>query len=188
MGILLQRRFSMKRNIKWQFFEPNAVPMTVSSPEGPISIEQWSIHDDLEQWIGNCDFTVTNAVVDKLDTIEGIDTLQVISRHRFIIGIGKMFTFHDVRLKIDSVLCNKNANDTELDKIDNTKVKDEINKLQSNLKSYKYWAIYVFPNGKIDYCASNELDDSFLEKYDVFNKAKNLSSGILIQNAEESYD
>ena len=39
--------------------------------------------------------------------LEGIELLKVFSRYRFLVGVGKMFEFSDVRKTIEDTLTNK---------------------------------------------------------------------------------
>lgn len=186
------------KKINWQFldmqeveFEPMeameqmeelGLPLNIIMPKRPI------IHDDLEYWIGNCNFTITESIVDKLDHINGIEILKPVSKHRFVIGLGKMFNLTDVRKDIDKIVCGKTRNQIELDRMDNTKIQGRVDELKNSLKTYQHWAIYILPNGTIDYCASNELDKDFLEKVECFSESQFYSNGVLIHSNEENYD
>lgn len=178
----------MAKQIKWEFFDIlDASLKTINSEGGPVIVEQHSIHDTLEHWIANCNFPITRRIVDKLDLIDGIDVLYVLSKHRFMIAIGKLFTIDTIKVAIDKAICNKDDREIELSKLDNARVKLEIEELSQSLKKdYKYWSIYVYPDGKIDFCASNKLDDTFLSKYECFNSFHKYSKGVLI-NGEENY-
>ena len=186
------------KNINWQFldmmevdFEPMEAMEQMEElglPSGMILPRPATIHDDLEYWIANCNFPITKQIVDILDNINGIELLKVVSKHRFVIGLGKMFNLTEVRKDIDKMVCGKTKNQTELDRIENTKVQNKVDELRTTLKTYRHWAIYVLPNGTIDYCASNELDTEFLEKVECFSESQFYSNGVLIHSNEENYD
>lgn len=188
----------VSRNINWQFldmdevnFEPiEAIEQMeeMGLPAGIMLPRAETIHDDLEYWIANCDFPITTGIVDKLDHINGIELLKVVSKHRFVIGLGKMFNLTDVRKDIDKFVCGKTKNQTELDRIENVKIHNKIDELKVSLKSYQHWAIYILPNGTIDYCASNELDGEFLEKFECFSESQLYSNGVLIHSNEENHN
>ena len=63
---------------------------------------------------------------------------------------------------------------------------DEFEALQKKLKAEsKHWAIFVFPNGELDYTFTNDKDDdAFLEKMIVYNEARVISGGIVV-NSED---
>ena len=73
----------------------------------PISqqlIEDISMLNNFECWMGHTNFDITPAIKNQLDTIRGVELLKVCSRYRFFIGIGKMFEFSDVRKDIEDTL------------------------------------------------------------------------------------
>lgn len=51
-------------------------------------------------WMGHCNFPLTNALVLKLNETEGIEYLEILSKYRFMIGLGQAFTLKDVRANI----------------------------------------------------------------------------------------
>ena len=62
----------------------------------PISqqlIEDISMLNNFECWMGHTNFDITPEIRDRLDKIKGIELLKICSRYRFFIGIGKMFVF-----------------------------------------------------------------------------------------------
>ena len=54
-------------------------------------------------WIGHTNFNITLDIKNKLDTIEGVELLKVFSRYRFLVGVGRMFKFTDVRKRIEEL-------------------------------------------------------------------------------------
>tara|TARA_Y100001938_G_C8088076_1_gene433315 strand:+ start:2119 stop:2571 length:453 start_codon:yes stop_codon:yes gene_type:complete len=67
-----------------------------------------SLATNFECWIGHTNFNLTENIKDKLDQIEGVEMLKVYSRYRFLVGIGRMFDFSDVRKNIESIF-NKDS-------------------------------------------------------------------------------
>jgi|TARA_R110000744_G_scaffold167267_1_gene284656 hypothetical protein len=53
-------------------------------------------------WIGHTNFNITPAVKKTLDEVNGVEVLKICSRYRFFIGIGKMFSFKNVREEIEN--------------------------------------------------------------------------------------
>ena len=58
-------------------------------------------------WIGHTNFNLKNSIKNKLNEVDGIEVLNIISRYRFFIGIGKMFKFTEVRKDIEKTICSK---------------------------------------------------------------------------------
>jgi hypothetical protein len=148
-----------------------------------------NVNDNVEYWMGHSNFPITTSILDELDNTDGIDILKPISKYRFIIGLGIHFNLTDVRNEIDRNILGKNKNHCELDRICNEKIKGDAYSLLSQLtQEYKHWAIYILPNGNIDYCASNELDESYVKKFEGFNLSKQYSNGVLIcSDGKSSY-
>lgn len=55
-------------------------------------------------WFGHTNFDITESVAKLLNSVDGIELLTIISRYRFIIGVGKAFNFSDVRININKAL------------------------------------------------------------------------------------
>lgn len=76
----------------------------------PISsklIEDAVMIASFDCWIGHTNFDITHETKKILDSIEGIEILRILSRYRFFIGVGKMFTFTDVRSSIEEKLLER---------------------------------------------------------------------------------
>lgn len=65
---------------------------------------QINLANNFECWVAHTNFNLTENIKDELDRVEGIELLRVFSRYRFLIGIGKMFEFTDVRKSIEETL------------------------------------------------------------------------------------
>ena len=66
-----------------------------------------AIASNFECWVAHTNFNLTEKIKDQLDKIEGIELLKVFSRYRFLVGVGKMFDFSDVRRSIEKKICTK---------------------------------------------------------------------------------
>lgn len=69
--------------------------------------ETISLMSRFDCWIGHTNFNITTSIKDKLNEVDGIEVLNVISRYRFFVGIGKMFKFTDVRKDIEDSILSK---------------------------------------------------------------------------------
>jgi hypothetical protein len=131
-------------------------------------------------WMGHTNFSITQEVVDIIKNIPGVEVLQVMTRYRFIIGIGELFDMHDVRIAIEQQLqCHQNEETLITDQKTLQQVKD----LKEQLSVYNKWAIYVFPNGNIDFSTSDE--SNFGQQLNLYRQAVDYSSGILIESEYE---
>jgi len=62
-----------------------------------------SLATNFDCWIGHTNFNITLDIKNILDTIEGVELLKVFSRYRFLVGVGRMFDFADVRKRIEEL-------------------------------------------------------------------------------------
>lgn len=69
--------------------------------------ETISLMSRFDCWIGHTNFNITTSIKNKLNEVDGIEVLNIVSRYRFFIGIGKMFKFSDVRKDIEKNIISK---------------------------------------------------------------------------------
>ena len=69
--------------------------------------ETISLMSRFDCWIGHTNFNITTSIKNKLNEVDGIEVLNVVSRYRFFIGIGKMFKFSDVRKDIEKTIISE---------------------------------------------------------------------------------
>jgi hypothetical protein len=146
----------------------------------------WRVNDTMNPykqfklWMGHTNFTITSDVVDIIQDIPGVEVLQVMTRYRFIIGVGELFSIRDVRVAIESQLdCNMDIDSM----ISDQQVLQEVHELEKTLSVYDKWAIYVFPNGELDWTHSGEED--FGTQLNIYKDAVDHSSGLLIEGNNE---
>lgn len=60
-------------------------------------------------WIAHTNFNLTENIKNELDGVEGVELLKVFSRYRFLVGVGRMFDFKEVRREIEKII-PKNIN------------------------------------------------------------------------------
>lgn len=68
----------------------------------PNSIDnELGIISNFDAWLFHTNFDITPLIKNKLDKVEGIELLKICTRYRFLIGVGRMFEFTDVRQSIE---------------------------------------------------------------------------------------
>ena len=65
------------------------------TPMGSIPIPEYR-PDNFNLWLGHSNFDITDDIVDLVENSEGIETLEVFTRYRMRVGIGKVFNAGDV--------------------------------------------------------------------------------------------
>ena len=159
------------------------VPKVVSTALGIFEIyDRNKPSNKYDCWIGHTNFDITYEIKNIIERIDGVEVLKVLTRYRFFVGVAKMFDFKTVRVEIEKILCGKHTENHEecvLD--DETRV--AVDDIKSRISSQKLWAIYVFPNGQIDYISSdNTTDAEYFDRLQVFKTAKEYSGGVLLNN------
>jgi hypothetical protein len=140
------------------------MPTIVSTPVGMYRLQdRMSPTNQFDCWMGYTNFDITEEVKNTIESIKGVELLVVLTRYRFFLGVAKLFNFRDVRVEIENNLCNRHV---EQINIQDDEIREKVEDLQNRLSSeYKHWAIFVFPNGGIDYTFSDDSnDDSFIER------------------------
>lgn len=135
-------------------------------------------------WMGHTNFDLTIKEVTKIEKIPGVESLDVFTRYRFRVGIGKMFKAAEVMSSIESALCDEtNELNTEVE-LNEQLPKDILDKLIVLMKSlhreYKYCAAFVLPNGQIDYIGTNDIDnETFIKQFNTYKETRKLIGGAL---------
>lgn len=102
---LIERSINGEPTIQGMLSE--MAPQVIHTPFGHVPYDsRFKPTDRWQCWLGYTNFGITKSVVDKLQKIEGVDALKVLSRYSFCIGVGKMFEFTEVRQNIQDEICN----------------------------------------------------------------------------------
>jgi len=63
-----------------------------------------SLATNFNCWVAHTNFNLTERLKNELDSIEGVELLKIFSRYRFLVGVGKMFDFTEVRREIEKLI------------------------------------------------------------------------------------
>ena len=151
------------------------IPSLVSTPMGMFQLhDKMNILNQFDCWMGYTNFDITKSVKGSMEKIEGVELLNIVTRYRFFLGVGKLFDFSDVRRIIESEFCEKNLDeDTE----------DSVNIIMDTISSDRYWAIFVSQSGEILYASTNnDSDEDYLKKLSHYRKRKKKNGGFIFQN------
>lgn len=163
------------------------LPRIITTPFGPYRIDDSSNPlKRFEFWIGHTNFRIGDWAFKILDNTPGVEALIVTTPYRFIIAVGQMFNNLDVRMSIERDLCGKHLIEAYLSEINDEKTLNEARDCIKLMKSSKYWGVYVVPNGYI-HSYKTENRQEFLNQYNTYSEARELSNGILI-TSEDDYD
>ena len=160
------------------------IPKLISTPMGI-----YQLHDKMNPvkqfdcWTGYTNFDITTSVQSKIESVEGVELLSILSRYRFFLGVGKLFKFKDVRAKIEKGLRESKSVAFQI----NEETEETVNVIKSIISQDKYWAIFVSHTGEIEYSSTNEEDDqAHLTKVLSYGKLKKQFGGkIFHPNTED---
>lgn len=132
------------------------MPMMVS-PMGIIPITEHNTPSKIFCfWMGHTNFDITAKIKELIEKTPGVETLDIFTRYRFRVAIGKAFIDENtdpfgksVLLDIEKAICPKQEKKVEL-KAANIK-KTTVNMLKKNLSAKnKFWAILEAEDGTLD--------------------------------------
>ncbi len=63
-----------------------------------------SLASNFDCWVAHTNFNLTESIRDELDSVEGVELLKIFSRYRFLVGVGRMFDFKEVRKEIEKII------------------------------------------------------------------------------------
>lgn len=82
----------------------NKYPIIVT-PMGILPYNEKTACDSVFNfWIGHTNFSITKNVSDLLENTEGVETLDIFTRYRFRVGIGKAFKDSKIMRNINSIV------------------------------------------------------------------------------------
>lgn len=124
------------------------IPLISRTPIGNFSPgEPFNPTKMFDCWIMHSNFDITQKESMILDIIDGIECFKIMSRYRIFIGIGKLFSFRDVRLSIESAFGI---------------ISGELSNLLNQIDGKKKWAIAFYEDGTHEVISSeNEEDEDY---------------------------
>jgi hypothetical protein len=77
----------------------------IASPMGLIPYNEHTASGKIFNfWTGHTNFNITKAIIDTLEEIPGVETLDIFTRYRFRVGIGKCFDDASVMSNINEII------------------------------------------------------------------------------------
>tara|TARA_R100001377_G_C3194677_1_gene112168 strand:+ start:1090 stop:1686 length:597 start_codon:yes stop_codon:yes gene_type:complete len=152
------------------------IPNLVTTPMGMYQLhDKMSILNQFECWMGYTNFDITHSIKDKIEKVEGVELLNITSRYRFFLGVGKFFDFSDVRLNVEKEICDRFE-------IDDT-TEETVSIIKDSISMDKLWAIFVSEDGEILYTSTNDIDDEdYLTTLGLYEEEKDSNGGLIFQN------
>jgi len=135
----------------------NGTGPAIISPQGVIPIHESNLPSRIFNfWLGHTNFGITREIAKAISRTPGVETLDVFTRYRFRIGVGKAFNQHAVRKAIDDLLRPK----PKEEKKETKKPSSPLERTQALLKKkFKAWAIGVMPSGIIEVAGGETVEE-----------------------------
>lgn len=146
-------------------FKNNNIGPVIVGSLGVIPIsEDDLISNKRSFWEAHTNFDITFKTVKLIESTPGVEILRLLTRYTFIISAGKMFTDDEVKTAVEAALgVNSRAVSCGIDRV-------SIMKKQA-AKKFKNWAIFVMPNGRIEYDGA-ELRKDVFDKINQYKKVE----------------
>lgn len=138
-------------------------------PLGALQIDRGALASNKTVfWEGNTNFNISKKVLEAIQNVEGVETLRIVTRYRFIISFGKAFNEKQVMKNIENLFDEPIKETVEV---------DTLGVLKKQLASkFAHWVICILPNKKMISFGSNDQKE-------VFNKINECKS----QGCEKIY-
>jgi flavodoxin len=80
----------------------------ISSPMGLIPYNEYTASSKIFNfWVGHCNFNLSKKIVESIEKVEGVELLDIFTRYRFRIAVGKSFTdsqvMNEIKLTIHQI-------------------------------------------------------------------------------------
>lgn len=77
----------------------------ISSPMGLIPYNEYTASSKIFNfWVGHTNFNLSKSIVSLIESCEGVEILDIFTRYRFRLGVGKCFIDSEVMQKIQDVV------------------------------------------------------------------------------------
>lgn len=165
-------------NEEKEFNEEMNLDTIVQSPLGMFRLDdKMNPYRQFKLWMGHTNFDITPIIYNIIEKTPGIECLHILTRYRFLIAIGEVFSGLEVKNNIQTQLLDNSIN--------SSLIEEKVSQLKEELKLYKEWIIYIFPNGYYEF--SYLLDDlsnrsEFHKTVELLKEAEKVSHGKLLSH------
>lgn len=140
--------------------------------------------DNLDFWILHTNFNITHKLIDLTATVDGIASVDPMTRYSIRIGIPKsgLFNINDVQLGVEKSILAHFYEQQDLILSDlPANTSDKIKEVRTNLdKKYRHWTIMILPNGNMEVVTSNDKDDHYKNKVRVLCTAAQMTGSNIL--------
>jgi hypothetical protein len=121
----------------------------IMTPAGPFNSDSFT--GGIKFWVGDTNFVIDQDLFDDIDNTNGVVSLCQLTPFKFMVTIGRLFSEKQILKDIENLIKEETQ---------------ELLSLKESLKKYEDWAIFVLPNGNMNYTSSEDKDfDNKIEQY-----------------------
>lgn len=122
-----------------RFVQASTRGPVIVGPSGIIPLRESNSPGEVFRfWLGHSNFKLSNDDVEKIKEVNGVEAINVFTRHRFRVAIGKAFDEHLVMTEINGLFKQKKPAIKGLSLL--TKRLDE---------KFNFWAVMRWPDGRL---------------------------------------
>ncbi len=167
----------MENMLKYAPVEPPQ-PKVLYTPYGLFAAESMlKPSNRWDCWFCYTSFDITKNMVKKIEEIQGVEAIKVLSRYTMFIGIGKLFNSTLVKLDIEDTISGRD--DIILE------VEETIEMVKNQVSEKPYWAIFISPTAEIEYIMSDTLNDEYLNDLNKFENLRDKIGGTILRSKNE---
>ncbi len=149
-----------------------------------------SVHDHIyassnfDFWLMHTNFDITESVAGVVEEVDGVETLEVMTRYRARIGMPKsgLFQPRDVMATVESKIKEffLNCQNYLLHGL-SVDVAEKVIETKNDLADkFTSWSILVLPNGNMEILCTNDIDKEYVNKLATLKETQETVGGRLI--------
>lgn len=153
----------------FEYAQRRRVGPCIVSPMGIVPITEANLPSKLYKfWMGHTNFDLTNEVQSKISGVTGVETLNIYTRYRFRLGVGKAFDARDVQAAIEAI-CQPPIPKPKKEDVPFSAMRKALS------KKFKFWAILVFPDDIVN-VAGGDSPGEVLSKLSNLGQSESIST------------
>lgn len=162
----------------------------MNTPFGVMTVGDHSlVSKRFDLWWMYSNFNMTKEIVEIIEGVSGVEFIDPysVTRYRIKIGfpISGLFDTakvkNDIRLAIEKLDSEVDEDfDALLEEIFSEEVVQEVAKIRESVRDSKQWAIYILPNGNVNYIKSDDSSEEYMDDLLMYRMGQEMVGGILL--------
>jgi hypothetical protein len=121
----------------------------IVGPSGVIPLRESNTPSEVFRfWIGHSNFKLSNSDIDKIKDVNGVEAINVFTRHRFRVAIGKAFDEQLVMVAINRLFKQKEPRVRGLSLL-----------TRRLAEKFRFWAVMRWPDGRLSSFGADSRND-----------------------------